>query len=316
MERTVSNGYRDCTVLLDGTECRVMFDHCYRAFAVMNDSTEDVFVSIEQGKSSGEDGVRRIAPGCSSVIAHMRTDVDTVYVTGSGSVQISAQNGTENPFKPQSGGGDTTINGNVVTPSAVNGNIRIDGAECRVYDDTAIKNELSGKVDKNDIPTSLPANGGNADTVNSLRDGMPYLDIFSTSLADDHPCWNRKVCVVGQSNDSSASQYIENAPEISGALWYEVETIGNTAGSSRAYQIAIGCYNHQKKTIFIRTAHDNIWSEWQNIRDADTPYVTGTFSGIEAGQQQTVSLSFTPSLVFVGGELTHPKCVFRQQMAL
>ena len=143
MERTVSNGYRDCTVLLDGTECRVTFDHCYRAFAVMNDSMEDVFVSIEQGKSSGEDGVRRIAPGCSSVIAHMRTDVDTVYVTGSGSVQISAQNGTENPFKPQSGGGDTTINGNVVTPSAVNGNIKIDGAECRVYDDTDIKEQLA-----------------------------------------------------------------------------------------------------------------------------------------------------------------------------
>ena len=147
MERIVSNGYRDCTALLDGTECKVVFDHCYRAFAVMNDSTEDVFVSIEQGKSSGEDGVRRIAPGCSSVLAHMRTDIDTVYVTGSGSVQIAAQNGTENPFKPQSGGGDLTINGNVVTPSATNGNIRVDGVEVEVYDDTEVLNSAKEYAD-------------------------------------------------------------------------------------------------------------------------------------------------------------------------
>ena len=115
MERIVSNGYRDCTVILDGTECKVTFDHCYRAFVVLNDSTEDVFVSIEQGKNSGEDGVRHIAPGCSSVLAHMRTDIDTVYVTGSGSVQIAAQNGTENPFKfaalgDSSGGGISAEN--------------------------------------------------------------------------------------------------------------------------------------------------------------------------------------------------------------
>ena len=147
MERIVSNGYRDCTALLDGTECKVVFDHCYRAFAVINDSTEDVFVSIEQGKSSGEDGVRRIAPGCSSVLAHMRTDIDTVYVTGSGSVQIAAQNGTENPFKPQSGGGDLTINGNVVTPSATNGNIRVDGVEVEVYDDTEVLNSAKKYAD-------------------------------------------------------------------------------------------------------------------------------------------------------------------------
>ena len=43
-------------------------------------------------------------------------------------------------------------------------------------------------------------------------------------------------------------------------------------GGSRAYQIAFGCYSHQRKT-FIRYNHDNAWSDWKNIADggnADT----------------------------------------------
>lgn len=118
MERIVSNGYSDCTVILDGTECRVTFDNFYYAFAVMNDSEGDVFVSIEQGRGEGEDNVRRISPGCSSVLAHNRNRVDTVYVTGSGKVRIVAQNGTENPFKsaPVDNGGGGRKNGEYIFP--------------------------------------------------------------------------------------------------------------------------------------------------------------------------------------------------------
>ena len=110
----------------------------------------------------------------------------------------------------------------------------------------------------------IVGNGGNADTVNSLRIGSLYMDIFSTSLTSTHPCWNKLCCVYGQSVDSSAENFVDNAPE-SGydAVWYEVSTIGT---GNRAYQIAHGCYNNQNKS-FIRYMHDGVWSSWKNITE-------------------------------------------------
>ena len=111
----------------------------------------------------------------------------------------------------------------------------------------------------------------NADSVNSLRtDVDSYIsDIFSTILSPSHLCWNKKYSVYGQSSDTNADLYLDNAPEISNAVWYEVETIGN---GGRAYQIAHGCYSHQQKS-FIRYMHDGVWSGWKNLADggnADT----------------------------------------------
>ena len=143
------------------------------------------------------------------------------------------------------------------------------------------------------IPSTLPASGGNADTVNSLRIGSLYMDIFSTSLTNTHPCWNKICCVFGQSMDSSAENFVDNAPE-SGydAIWYEVSTIGT---GNRAYQIAHGCYSNQRKS-FIRYMHDWEWSSWKNIADggnADT--VDGLhaekFMRYEPGRNLTTSIN-------------------------
>ena len=132
--------------------------------------------------------------------------------------------------------------------------------------------------------------GGNADTLDGkhvsdfyqiaagLRTGTgSKLDIFSTTLSSDHPCWNKWECVVGNSKDTSSSDYIINAPESSGALWYEVFTGGI---ANRAFQIAFGCFRHQRKT-FIRYKHDSVWSGWHNIADggnANTANTAGTLA--------------------------------------
>ncbi|MBQ8195302.1 MAG: hypothetical protein IJZ47_08025 [Oscillospiraceae bacterium] len=102
-----------------------------------------------------------------------------------------------------------------------------------------------------------------------LRDGTTYADIFSTSLNSTHGCWNKWCIVSGQSNTPDTDGYIENAPEISEALWYEVFTGGSTDDLvySRGFQIAIGCYNHQKK-IYVRYLHDNVWSEWYKFANS------------------------------------------------
>lgn len=135
------------------------------------------------------------------------------------------------------------------------------------------------------------ADGGNADTLDGkhvsdlfqksegLRSGNTYSDIFSTTLTSDHACWNKHCFVVGQSTNPDSSDYIDNAPEINSALWYEVFTCGINDGN-RAYQIAFGCFVHQRKT-FIRYKHDSVWSDWKNIADggnANTANTAGTLA--------------------------------------
>lgn len=98
MEKIVKSGLRDCTVTLDGSECSVKFDSCFRVFAVRNDSAADVFISKASGIVPDADGVMCVKSGASAVFAHMDIYADTVYLLGTGKVQVHAQNDTANPF--------------------------------------------------------------------------------------------------------------------------------------------------------------------------------------------------------------------------
>lgn len=125
MEKIVKSGFRDCTVTLDGTECSVKFDSCHRVFSVRNDGTADVYISKSANIVPDADGIMCVKSGGSAVFAHMDMYTDTVYLLGTGKVQIHAQNDTINPFKSapvQSGGGETAgyISDGLVTYSALN----------------------------------------------------------------------------------------------------------------------------------------------------------------------------------------------------
>lgn len=246
-----------------------------------NLSDSILYVSVNPDPVAGEDNVAELpAKGAASV----ETDEGKVYVLGAGKVEIHRTDSKFCPFElavSGSGGGgsgsitvdselsETSINPlqNKATTKAIN----------------EVKTELSSKSNTGhthltseitDFPDALPANGGNADyavkagTVNSLRTDNEYSDIFSTTLSDSHPCWNKKCSVQGQSTNPNEANYIENAPETMAALWYEVETIGV---SSRAYQIAHGCFTQQHKS-FIRYMHDGAWSGWKNIADGGNAY--------------------------------------------
>lgn len=168
MEKIVANGDRDCTIVLGGTECSVKFDRCFLAYSVQNNSTSDVFVSIHQGANAGDDGVVRIKAGSSGVYAHMRTEVKTVYFNGTGEIQVHGQNDTNNSFRnaPVSGGGGTTV-------------------------DSYSKTESDARyAQKSDIPISLPANGGNADTADAIN-GLTILNSENIALrtVDGYKKW-------------------------------------------------------------------------------------------------------------------------------
>ena len=135
---------------------------------------------------------------------------------------------------------------------------------------------------------------GSASYARSLRVHQAFNDIFSTSLSISHDCWNKKCYVTGQSNNANNDGYIANAPEISSAVWYEVETIGV---ANRAYQIAHGCYNHQRKS-FIRYMHDSAWTSWLTIyTSGNKPYITGSATVAANSTTCKSNHGFTPSAV-------------------
>lgn len=118
MQKTVTAGMRNTTVTLDGTECAVKFSDNYRYFEILNESGGDVTVSVYEGKNAGDDGVMNVHTGTSATLAHMQTNIDTVYVNGSGTVQIAAKNSGEAVFKTGSkGGGSANVTpANKLTP--------------------------------------------------------------------------------------------------------------------------------------------------------------------------------------------------------
>lgn len=145
MEKIVTSGMRDCTVNLDG-ECAVKFGADYRVFSVQNNSDSDVIVSIYEGKTAEDDGVRVVKAGESGMLAHMRSDVDTVYVTGSGSVAIAAGNEAVNPFSKggkggESGGGWITAEGNPITMTGLQGGVPFNSVT--VSGDDIIRQEMT-----------------------------------------------------------------------------------------------------------------------------------------------------------------------------
>ena len=106
MEKIVSSGEQDCTVELDGTECAVVFSSNYKCFTVQNETADDIYISVSPNISAGKDGVRRIGTGASGAIAHGAKS--TLYILGSGSVQVTASDSPGNFFKPApaAGGGE------------------------------------------------------------------------------------------------------------------------------------------------------------------------------------------------------------------
>lgn len=85
---------------------------------------------------------------------YVNSEISKIQTTGSGATSIK-------------------VNGNTYTP--VNGLITLpnypsvgEGGQL-AYDDTELRNLINTKADKSQIPTTLPANGGNADTIDNIH---------------------------------------------------------------------------------------------------------------------------------------------------
>lgn len=96
---------------LDGTECAVKFSTTYTGFEVKNNSGSDITVSLHQGRTSG-DGVVTVHSG-SGINYMLDKQLDTVYITGKGSVDVAAKRSPHLVFPTKAKGGDTQYGENL-----------------------------------------------------------------------------------------------------------------------------------------------------------------------------------------------------------
>ena len=146
------------TIVLTGEEIRADYSGGTNAW-LRNDGTTTVYASTMPGITAGADGVVSIPAGQAAAIYGA---CGAVYLLGTGSVQLVGSDYTACPFKAsaQGGSGADSVARAAIEAHVGNADIHVTADE---------KAEWNGKADKSEIPTTLPANGGNADTLDGLH---------------------------------------------------------------------------------------------------------------------------------------------------
>ena len=196
-----------------------------------------VHVSGKADIVAGGDGVAELAAGDSVCI---ETLGGKVYVLGEGKVEIHNTGDKFPPFRnaPAAGGGG----GNSYS-----------------------KSESDAKyAQKTDIPSSLPANGGNADTVGGV--GIANLRQITQTVINTLP-----------TVPSGEDDFLVNCDtsDTSFPYWYGYLSI--RYGSYTGEYVAIFRTTGNDNKVYYNTYLTNHWSGWQEI--STTPIKSTTFSG-------------------------------------
>ena len=175
------------TISLTGEEIKVDYSGGTNAW-LRNDGTATVYASTAPGVTAGADGVVSIPAGQAAAIYGA---CGAVYLLGTGMVQLVGSDYTACPFKVStSTGGESGVDEvarGAIAAHEGNAGIHISAAEKATWngkadetDFTDHKNDTTAhvtadekgnwnaKAELSDIPTTLPSNGGNADTLGSI----------------------------------------------------------------------------------------------------------------------------------------------------
>ena len=163
----------EITITLTGDETEVQFAGA-NAW-LRNDGAATIYAAKTSGVTAGADGVVSVPAGGSAPLYGAN---GRVFLLGTGSVQLIGSDYSTNPFKTATSSGGSGVD--EVARAAVNAHAG--NSEIHVTADE--KASWNGKADASDIPTSLPANGGNADTVGGKNVSEYGLEGVATIVQD------------------------------------------------------------------------------------------------------------------------------------
>lgn len=96
--KSVSN-VRSATAVLDGNVCIVAFKRSYKYYAVRNDGNDTIYIStVNKECTPGEDGVVSVPAGTGYVYYNGFGGNNEIYLSGTGSATITAQENAECPY--------------------------------------------------------------------------------------------------------------------------------------------------------------------------------------------------------------------------
>ena len=269
------------TIVLTGEEIKVEYSGGCNAW-LRNDGTATIYASGAPGISAGADGTVSIPAGKGAVIYGAN---GSVYLKGTGSVQLVGSDYSECPFY------DSAASGGSGADEQARAAIGAHAGNAAIHVTAAEKALWNGKADSADIPTKISEltndsgfinspDGGNAATLEDhpasdffqvstgLRKGTQASDIFS-NMSPTHAGWNN-FCAI---EDDGSGDGIANAPESMRPARYEVWTC--CENMSRGYQIAVSLFTHK---IYIKYLQDGAWSGWYNIADGGNAASVGTYT--------------------------------------
>ena len=231
---------------------------------IRNDGTEVIYAAKTAGITAGADGVASIPAGQSDTI---RGISGAVYLLGTGSALIQSDDYVVSPFKTSaqgSGSGADEVARAAINTHSGNAEIHVTAEE---------KESWNGKADLDDIPASLPANGGNADTVGGKNTaelmalGMNVSDRTRISEGDLNDYSSPGQYTVVTSTQAAA---ISNSPFTNSGYYLDVYY----RATGYYIQIAMTWYG----LIKIRSCMNSTWGEWKNISDGGNATSVGAYT--------------------------------------
>lgn len=218
------------TIKLTGAPEQVMLPASYMWVWVRNDSSETMYMSRSSTVSSGANGSISIPTGG---MARLLVSGNTFYVNGNGVVLVYALDTDSCPFRdaPTTSGGG--VGGDYYT---------------KVQSDAKY-------AQKSEIPTTLPANGGNADTVGGV--GIANLRQITQTVLNTLPAV-----------PNGEGDFLVNCDtsDVSFPYWYGHLSI--RYGSYTGEYVAIFRTTGNDNKVYYNTYLTNHWSGWQEISAA------------------------------------------------
>lgn len=150
---------------LDGNEKKIEVLGIYAS--IKNNSDIAMYASSVSNIDPTGENVTPIQPGESVVIP--ANNERAVFVLGTGDTAVLSGNKEFNFFKPAPKGGGGGSGGGI-TQQQLNDTLK------SYATNTSVDTKLEGYAEKDEIPTSLPADGGNADTVGGYKPGELIQD--------------------------------------------------------------------------------------------------------------------------------------------
>lgn len=226
---------------------------------IRNDGTEVIYAAKTAGITAGADGVASIPAGQSDTI---RGISGAVYLLGTGSVLIQSDDYVTSPFKTSAASGGSAVD--EVARAAINAH----SGNAEIHVTAEEKAAWNAKAEMSDIPTTLPANGGNADTVDGKHasDFMQWLGYYSGGSI---------LTIAAELNKSGAIYCSRNVIDLPESNKYFFVNILNSDGT---IQLTATCFDTGKTYTNRYNTVSKKWYGWANVADGGNAASVGVYT--------------------------------------